>query len=94
MKRLYNNDDLLHGLKEYIEETDDHVVQIFYNIWNVNLDIHQCIYIEGLKRIGWNGDQKPLEIKLLSKKMVTYILQNRHYFRSSKFTVSEYLDKK
>lgn len=84
---------VLHGLEEYSEETEDsvhdRVVQIFYNILNVNL----VGYIEVLKRIGRNRDHRPLEIELLSKKMAKYILQNRQYFRNSKFTVTEYLDK-
>lgn len=93
----YNSDNkkkiVLHGLEEYSEETEDsihdQVIDIFYNVLNVNLEG----YIEDLKRIGRNSDHRPLEIELLSKKMVTNILKNRQYFRNSKFTVTEYLDK-
>lgn len=84
---------VLHGLEEYCDETEDsvhdRVIDIFYNILNINL----IGYIEEMRRIGRNKERRPLEIELLSKKMTTYIIKNRHYFRNSKFTITEYLDK-
>lgn len=93
-----NNSDnskkiVLHGLEEYRGETEsdicNRVSQIFYDFLNIDADG----YIEEIHRIGKRGNQRPLEIELLSKKMAKLILENSRYLKNSPFSVTEYLDR-
>lgn len=82
---------VLHGLDEYYGETEDvlynRVVQIFYELLNINLDG----YIEQLTRIGRRGHQRPLEIELISKRITKNVLEQSQHFKNTPFTVTEFL---
>lgn len=90
----YNNNKkiVLHGLEEYQGETEasvyDRVVQLFYDVLNINLEG----YVEQLTRIGRRGFQRPLEIELISKRMTKLVLENSNYLQNTQFSVTEYLD--
>lgn len=83
---------VLHGLDEYYWETEDElhnqIVNIFGEIMNINL----AGYIEDLTRIGRKTNRRPLVIELLSKKMTKYLLRNKHIFRNTGLSISEFLD--
>lgn len=83
---------VLYGLRGHKWETEDElyeqVLHIFYDVLNLNLEGN----IDDLKRLGRGGRQGPIQIELLSKQMVKYIINNRHYFRNTGLTVSEFLD--
>lgn len=82
---------VLYGLIEnkYENECDvyDRVVNIFQDIYNINL----TGYIEDMKRLGKQIGRRPLVIELLTKNLTKNILQNRHYFKRSGLAVSELL---
>lgn len=99
IKGILENDNrkkiVLFGLAEYYREPEhdlhNRIVDIFRDIFDV--DLIGCI--EDTQRIGkYRNNDRPLVIKLLSKKMAQYILNNRHYFQGTQLSVSEYLDQK
>lgn len=82
---------VLHGFAEYYWETNEditnRVVQIFYDLLNINL----TDYIEEIEYIGRKHQKRPLKIELLSKRMTKYILENSLYLRRAGFSITEYL---
>jgi hypothetical protein len=88
-----NKKIVLHGLEEFYGETEadahDYLIRLFYDVLNINLKG----YIEELNRIGRNGHCRLLEIELTNKRMAKNILNQRHFFKNTKFSVTEYLDR-
>ncbi|KAL0841659.1 hypothetical protein ABMA28_013937 [Loxostege sticticalis] len=83
---------VLHGLTENYWETEDEVigrvvVTIFYDLLNINL----TNYIEDIQFIGRKGSKRPLKIKLISKRLKKYILDNSYYLKEAGFSATEYL---
>lgn len=86
---------VIHGLPEYYDETEEdtenRILDIFYDILKVNLNG----YIEKTTRLGRGGRYKfnrPLVVELISKKMTNYILKNAQYLKCTELTITEYLD--
>lgn len=83
---------VLYGLNEYNNETEfelhDRIVDVFYNIADVDL----TGYIEDLKRIGRRGWRRPIVMELLSKRVAKYLLSNVQFFKNSGLWISEYLN--
>lgn len=82
---------VLHGLDEYYGETEanvyDRIVQMFYELLNVNIDG----YVEQLTRIGRRGHQRPLEIEFIGKRITKSLLEQSHYLRGTQYTITEYM---
>lgn len=91
---LSNNNKkvVLYGLQKNKWETDDElydrVLNVFYNILNINLDGQ----IEEVYRLGKKGNKTPVVVELLSKNGAKYITQNKSYFQNTGLAVSEFLD--
>jgi hypothetical protein len=88
---IYDRLLILHGLPENYWETEeeiiDRVIIFFYNLINIDLSG----YIEEVTFIGRKNTRRPLKIKLISKIMKKWILNNSLYFRVTGFSVAEFL---
>ncbi|KAL4702695.1 hypothetical protein ACJJTC_011560 [Scirpophaga incertulas] len=79
----------IHGEPEC--DIEHRILSAFHNILNVDLRG----YIEDFHRIGrYQNKTRPLVIELISKRMVKYLLDNRHLFQGTTITILPYLDKK
>lgn len=82
---------VLHGFVENPWETEEEVIErvvnVFFDLLNVNL--YECI--EGAIFIGRKGNRRPLKIELLSKRMKKYIIDNTIYLKEAGFSATEYL---
>lgn len=82
---------ILHGLAENYWETEaeviDRIINIFYDLLNVNLSG----YIEEVTFIGRKNNRRPLKIELNSKRIKKYILENSMYLKEAGFSITEYL---
>lgn len=82
---------VLHGLTENYWETKEdvinRVVDIFYNLVNINIQG----YIEKIEFIGKKKQGRPLKIELISKRVRNYLLSNTSYIKEAGFSLTEYL---
>lgn len=87
-----NKKIVLYGLTENFDEDEynlsNEVIDIFYDLYNVNL----TGYIEDLRRLGKRGYRRPVMIELISKRMTRHILQNSIFLKNTGLYVSEFYD--
>ena len=90
----YNNKKfVLYGVpetyKEPEQELHNRIVEIFRDIYEVNLSG----YIEEIHRVGrYKNTNRPIVIELISKRMCKYLLDNKNYFYGTRLAISEFLD--
>lgn len=84
---------VLYGLieRKWENENELHnrVLNVFAEILHLNLDG----YIEGLTRLGKLGHRRPIVIELISKRITTQALKNKHFFNRTGLAISAFLDK-
>lgn len=82
---------ILHGLIENYwekeEEVINRVINIFYDLLNVDISD----YIEEVTFIGKRNNRRPLKIEFVNKRMKKYILENSIYLKEAGFSITEYL---
>lgn len=83
---------VLYGLNEYQNESETEIehriIHAFMDICQINL----TGYIEEFKRIGKQGNRRPIRLELISKRMAKYILSNIRCFRNTGLFVTKFLD--
>lgn len=83
---------VLYGLDEYKWEHDDElydrILNILYDIMNINLEG----YIEDIHRLGKKGYRRPIVVELTNRRITKNILQNYRAFTGTGMAVTEYLD--
>lgn len=86
-----NKKIVLHGLTFDYWETEnelyDRVVNVFQGVMNIHLEP----YIEDITRIGRKNTNRPVVIELLSKRLTTFLLENKYSFKNSGLSISEFL---
>jgi hypothetical protein len=82
---------VLYGLMEGRRETENELISrvsnVFYDIMNININP----YIEEIKRIGKQGNRRPLEINLISKRMTTYVMNNATKFKNTGLAIGKFI---
>lgn len=61
---------------------------MFRELMNINING----FIESVKRMGRNGNRRPLMIELISKRMKKYVLENASCFRNTGYAIADILD--
>ncbi|KAG7303519.1 hypothetical protein JYU34_012045 [Plutella xylostella] len=83
---------VVHGIRDSYNENkymlEETVSRAMYDIMNINIHGH----IEDIRRIGKRGQCRPIEIELISKRMITYILEHAEQFKNAGLSVTPFLD--
>lgn len=88
----YNKKIVVYGLQENEYENGDVLIQRISNIFNDVMAIDINPYIENITRIGKRGFRRPLEIELISQRMMRYVLQNKNYFRNTGIAITKFMN--
>lgn len=93
VSEIKNKRIVIYGLPEYKNEPEaelyNRLLEVFYDILNIDL----TGYIEDTYRLGRNYNiNRPLVVELLSKRMRTYLLEHKQYFKGTGLFISEFLD--
>lgn len=82
---------VLYGFMEHPYENEYDLLQRISHAFHDILELNINPYIETVRRIGKIGFKRPIEIELISKRMVNYLLQNSHCFQNTGLSVSEFV---
>ncbi|KAG7313132.1 hypothetical protein JYU34_000221 [Plutella xylostella] len=91
-EKEYSKKIVVHGIRDSYNENkhmlEETVSRAMYDIMNINIHGH----IEDIRRIGKRGQCRPIEIELISKRMITYILEHAEQFKNAGLSVTPFLD--
>lgn len=85
---------VLYGLTENHQESEYDLINRVSRAFHEIMDININPYIEELKRIGKRGDNRPLAIEIMNKRMTKYIIENARTFHNSGLTIAPFMDSK
>lgn len=86
---------VLFGLDEYFRESECDLYGRLHEIFRDLMQVDLSGYVEDTYRIGRysKSGYRPLVVELISKRMVKYLIENRHYLHNTGLSISEFLDR-